>query len=167
MQQPRLFESVNVGDIAELTKGPLTGLHLMRWSAATENWHRIHFDEKFTLEHERLPGLLINGSLKQQLLLQMLKAWASPSGWVWKMSFQFRGMNVAGETLTAWGKVTDLESGPEYGLVGFEIGIRNGVGFESTPGRAVIALPYGEGRPIPYPFQPTSADSARPRSELA
>ena len=148
----RHFESVRVGDVAELIKGPLTTAHLMRWSAATENWHKIHYDQKFTLEHEKLPGLLINGSLKQQFLLQMLKAWAGESGWVWKMAFQFRGMNVAGETLTVWGKVTKVENRPEHGLVEMEIGIRNGAGAESTPGKAVIALPYRNGPPIPYPF---------------
>ena len=28
-----------------LRKGPLTTVHLMRWSAAMENWHKIHYDQ--------------------------------------------------------------------------------------------------------------------------
>jgi acyl dehydratase len=158
-EQQRFFESVNVGDVTELTRGPLTTAHLMRWSGATENWHKIHYDQKFTLEHEHLPGLLINGSLKQQFLLEMLKSWAGSGGRVWKMSFQFRGMNVVGETLTAWGKVKSLGSEKAYGLVEFEIGLRNEKGVESTPGSAVIALPFENGAPLPYPFQPAPAVS--------
>ena len=159
MKQQQFFESVTVGDVAELTKGPLTTAHLMRWSAATENWHKIHYDQKFTLEHERLPGLLINGSLKQQFLVQMLKAWAGPGGRVWKLSFQFRGMNVAGETLTAWAKVKSLSKQAAYGLVEFDIGIRNEKGVESTPGSAVVALPYQNGEALPYPFMPSAAEA--------
>ena len=37
------FEDVNVGDeIPPLVKGPMSPAHLMRWSSAIENWHRIH-----------------------------------------------------------------------------------------------------------------------------
>ena len=38
----------------------------MRWSAAMENWHKIHYDLPFATGHDRLPGLLINGSLQQE-----------------------------------------------------------------------------------------------------
>jgi acyl dehydratase len=157
MTEPRFFESVQVGDMTELTKGPLTTAHLMRWSSATENWHKIHYDQKFTVEHEHLPGLLINGSLKQQFLLEMLKSWARPGGRVWKMSFQFRGMNIVGETLTSWGRIKCLTKEKECGLVEFEIGIRNDKSIESTPGTAVIALPYKDGEQLPYPYHPNPA----------
>lgn len=157
MSEPRHFESVITGDTVELTRGPLTTAHLMRWSGATENWHKIHYDQKFTLEHEKLPGLLIAGSLKQQFLIEMLKTWARPEGRVWKMSFQFRGMNVVGETLTAWARVKSLSKQKTHGLVELEIGIRNEKNVESTPGTAAIALPYRDGPSLPYPFQPEAA----------
>ena len=152
MTKQRFFESVIADDAVELVRGPLTTAHLMRWSGATENWHKIHYDQKFTLEHEQLPGLLINGSLKQQFLVQMLKDWAGPGGRLWKLSFQFRGMNVAGETLTAWAKVKGTTRKSAYGLVELEIGIRNEKGVESTPGSATVALPYENGGVLPYPF---------------
>ncbi len=38
-----VFEDVSIGqEIGPLFKGPLTTAHLMRWSAAMENWHKIH-----------------------------------------------------------------------------------------------------------------------------
>jgi acyl dehydratase len=149
------YEDVQVGqELPQLEKGPLTTAHLMRWSSAMENWHKIHYDLPFTVEHDKLPGLLINGSLKQQFLMQILKDWVGPSGWVWKVSFQFRAMNIAGETLRLWGRVTDKREGPEYGLVSLELGIVNDKGTESTPGKATIALPYRGGPAVPYPFVP-------------
>lgn len=155
MVQARYFEQVSAGDeIPQLAKGPLSTTHLMRWSAAMENWHKIHYDLPFTLEREKLPGLLVNGTFKQQFIVQCLRDWVTPHGWVWKASFQYRAMNLAGETLTAWGRVKERSETPEYGLVELDIGLINEAGKESTPGTAIVALPYREGLAIPYPFVP-------------
>lgn len=147
------FDDVEVGQaVPVLEKGPLTTAHLMRWSSAMENWHKIHYDLPFTLEHDKLPGVLINGSLKQQFMMQLLKDWVGPGGWVWKVSFQFRAMNIAGETLQVWGRVTGKRQAGDMGLVDLEIGITNDKGTESTPGKATVALPLRGGKPLPYPF---------------
>lgn len=152
-----VFEDIAAGDaIGPLFKGPLTTAHLMRWSAAMENWHKIHYDLPFATGHDKLPGLLINGSLKQQFIAQLLKDWAGPTGWLWKLRFQFRAMNLVGERLAVWGKVTatrrvDAPRGA-CGLVDIDIGIRNDAGLESTPGAATVALPLRGGPPLPYPF---------------
>ena len=149
------YEDVPDGFVlARLTKGPLTPVHLMRWSAAMENWHRIHYDRPFAVEHDKLPDLLINGSFKQQFMLQLLKDWAGPRGWVWKVGFQFRAMNKVGETLSIWGRVKSRRETAVYGLVELDIGIVNEHGQESTPGTATVALPYRNGPPLPYPFVP-------------
>jgi hypothetical protein len=149
------FEDVHIGaSLTPLFKGPLTPVHLMRWSAAMENWHRIHYDARFAIEHDKLPDLLINGSLKQQFIMELLKGWAGTEGWVWKASFQFRAKNLVNEKLEIWGTVSDTRRAADFGLVDIDIGIRNDAGQESTPGRAVLALPYANGAPLPYPFQP-------------
>lgn len=154
----RNFEDITVGDeIPFLTKGPLISTHIMRWSAAMENWHRIHYDQVFAVEHDKLPGLLINGSFKRNFLAQLLKDWVGHTGWAWKMNFQMRKMNVVGETLTIWGKVTGKREAEHYGLVDLEIGIRNEHGLESTPGMATVALPFRNGPPVAYPFKPPLA----------
>lgn len=151
----RTFEQVEVGtQIGPLTKGPLTSAHLMRWSAAMENWHKIHYDREFAVEHDKLPGILVNGTLKQQFILQLLKDWAGTEGWVWKVGFQFRAMNVLGETLSVWAKVTGKREEKAYGLVDLDLGVVNDAGKESTPGTAVVALPFEKGGPVPYPFVP-------------
>ena len=151
----RCYEQVTVGEALEpLVKGPLTSAHLMRWSAAMENWHKIHYDREFAVEHDKLPDLLVNGTLKQQFVMQLLRQWAGNDGWVWKVSFQFRAMNVVDETLRVWGRVTGRREAGGFGLVDLELGIVNGGDKESTPGAAVIALPYETGGPVPYPFVP-------------
>jgi len=152
------FEDVPVGlELMRLRKGPLTTVHLMRWSAAMENWHRIHYDRTFAVEHDHLPDLLINGSFKQQFVAQLLKDWAGPAGWLWKLSIRFRAMNQVGETLDVWGRVKAKREAPGFGLVELEIGIQDEHGRESTPGTATVALPLRGGPPLPYPFVPPPA----------
>lgn len=155
----RYFDDVRIGDrLPELIKGPMTTAHLMRWSAAMENWHKIHYDRTFAQEHDQLPDLLVNGSLKQNFLAQLIKDWATLHGWPWKIGFQFRAMDVVGSTLFIWGEVTGLLELERYGLVELKLGIRNHDGQESTPGSATVALPYRNGRAVPYPFVPPSPD---------
>ena len=68
------FDDVTVGQqIAAIDKGTITTTHIMRWSAAIENFHRIHYDQAFATGHDKLPGVLINGSWKQHILIQMIK----------------------------------------------------------------------------------------------
>jgi hydroxyacyl-ACP dehydratase HTD2-like protein with hotdog domain len=144
------LEDVEDGQtIEQLTRGPLLPPHLMRWSAAIENWHRIHYDQPYAVSHEGLPGLLINGSWKQHFVLQLLRRWAGPTGWVWTVDFQFRAMNLVGETLTAWGRVRSAYTVGEFGLVELDTGIANQDGKESTPGTARVLLPRRGGPALP------------------
>jgi len=76
---PLSFEDVHVGmALPVLDKGKMTSLHIMRWSAATENWHRIHYDQTFARDVDGLPDVLVNGSWKQQVVCQFIKDWVRP-----------------------------------------------------------------------------------------
>ena len=147
------FADLSVGDkLPELVRGPMTPVHLMRWSSSIENWHRIHYDLPFAQGHEGLPGLLVNGSWKQHFIVQMLREWAEPDGWLYKVTFQFRQMDVAPTTLRAWAVITGLRERDGLGYVELNLGILNENGVESTPGRATIVLPVSSTTPVPYPF---------------
>ena len=131
-----------------------TPTHLFRWSAAIENWHRIHYDLDFALNHDRNPSLLVQGSWKQSVVPQYLKDWTLPDGWPWKASFEHRAMLVPGDILIMWGRVTEKHEREGLGFVDLEIGMKTQDGVESMPGRATVVLPIRGGRPIPYPFVP-------------
>jgi acyl dehydratase len=149
------FDDISVGqDIPNVVKGPMSVAHVMRWSSAMENWHRIHYDWKFATQHDKLPDVVVNGSWKQHVLIQLLTDWAGERGWLWKTRFQFRGMNHPGDTITAWGRVTATERRGDFGVVQLEIGLRNDKGVEGTPGTATVVLPCRGGPAVPYPFDP-------------
>jgi acyl dehydratase len=149
----REFQSVSVDDVIEpVVYGPLTVMHLVRWCAAMENWHRIHYDERFCQEHEGLPGPLVNGSWKQQILAQLLKDWAGPTGWLLALQYQFRGMDTLGATLTARGRVVGIEARGEHGDVRCEVELVNASGDATTVGEAVIRLPLTGAAPLGIPM---------------
>ena len=149
------FEDIEVGqDLPSLFKGPMTTAHIMRWSAAMENWHPMHFDRRYATEQRGLPDVLVNGSWKQHVVLQFVADWAGETGWPWKIRFQFRGMNVPGDTLEAWGKIVAKHARKPFGVVDLEIGLRNQKGDDGTPGSASVVLPKRNGPAVPYPFDP-------------
>lgn len=154
-----LFEDVTVGSqLPVLSYGVITPVHLVRWSAAIENWHRIHYDADFAINHDGLPERLLNGTFKQHMLTSMVWNWIGPQSWLWKITFRFRGMDVVGDRLEAEGSVTGTERVVGYGLVMIDIGIRNARTAElTTTGQAVAVVRYRGGPEVPYPFVPPAA----------
>ena len=148
------YEDVNVGD--ELPKyiyAP-TPTHLFRWSAAIENFHRIHYDLDFGLNHDKNPSILVHGSWKQSVVPQYLKDFTLPKGWPWKAAFEHRAMLVPGDTLIVWAAVTNKYEKGGMGFIEMDLGMKTQDGVESMPGSATVVLPLKGGADIPYPFVP-------------
>ncbi len=153
-KQQTFFEDVREGmELPKYIYHP-TPTHLFRWSAAIENFHRIHYDLDFGLNHDKNPALLVHGSWKQSVAPQYLKDWTLPKGWPWKASFEHRAMLVPGDILIMWGRVTGLKEKGGMGLVDLELGMTTQDGIESMPGTATVVLPLKDGPEIPYPFVP-------------
>ena len=131
-----------------------TPTHLFRWSAAIENYHRIHYDLDFGLNHDKNPSILVHGSWKQSVVPQYLKDWTLPKGWPWKARFEHRAMLVPGDVLIMWGKVTNKYEKGGMGFIDLDIGMMTQDSVESMPGSATVVLPIRGGADIPYPFVP-------------
>ena len=78
MRQGVFFDDVSVGtDIPVVSKGPLTTAHVVRWSAAMENWAPIHYDWRYVTTEEGYPDLVVNGRLQALLVFELARAHAS------------------------------------------------------------------------------------------
>jgi acyl dehydratase len=155
------WDDLAVGSrVGELDKGPITTSHIMRWSAAVENWHRIHYDYRFATGHDKLPDVLINGSWKQHVLVQLAKDALGLNGWLWKIKFRYKKMDVAGDTIRASAEVVDKQAIDGLGFVTLRIVLTNQNGEVSTAGFAIGVLPLPGGPKVPYPFQPKPAYEA-------
>ena len=65
-KQQLYYEDVEEGmELPKYIYNP-TPTHLFRWSAAIENFHRIHYDLDFGLNHDRNPSILVHGSWKTE-----------------------------------------------------------------------------------------------------
>jgi len=73
--------------VREVTVGPV---QMFRYSAATFNGHRIHYDRDYARDVEGYPGLVVHGPLIATLLLEFLQAQVAPGRPVER--FEFRAM---------------------------------------------------------------------------
>jgi acyl dehydratase len=160
MQAPS-FEQMQPGvTFGPLRKGPMSTAHVMRWSAAVENFHRIHYDLPFATGHDGLPGIPVNGSWKQHVLVQLLKDVAGPAGWLWRMGFRYKAMDLAGDTILVQARVASTTTLDGLGFVGLQVLQSTQKGGASTVGAALLVMPLQGGRPVPYPFEAKPAYEA-------
>jgi len=75
---------------------------LFAFSAATVNSHRIHYDQAYATEVEGYPGLVVQGPLIALLLLE-----AMPARPLTRFAFRALKPALAGETITARGRLVD------------------------------------------------------------
>jgi acyl dehydratase len=147
------FDDIAVGScLGTLDKGVMTTAHIMRWSAAVENFHRIHYDHRFATGHDGLPDVLINGSWKQHVLAQLVKDSLGPDGWLWKIRFRYKKMDVAGDSIRGRADVVAKEVVDGLGFVTLRVALTDQNDKVSTAGYAIGVLPVRGGPPVPYPF---------------
>lgn len=126
--------------LPSLDKPRFTSTHILRWLAAQQNWDKIHFDQQFCSEVARLQAPVINGALKQHLIVQFLAA-AIPHAWPWRVDYQFMGLDYVGDRLRVQGVVTASQVlGPRV-FLSVQVEIVNTDRSEvTTRGKAVLLL---------------------------
>jgi len=157
----REYEDVDIGDtLGEIDKGVMSTAHIMRWSAAVENFHRIHYDWRFATGHDGLPDVLINGSWKQHVLIQMVKDGLGDRGWLWKLRFRYKKFDVAGDAIRGRAQVIGKQVVGGLGFVTLQVQLSNQRDEISTAGHAIGVLPLRGGPAVPYPFPEQTAYAA-------
>ena len=138
----RHFEDVSVGDVLPpVVKGPMTTTHLVRWAAANGNYARIHWDLPFAQLQQGLANVVVNGSLKNQYLGQLMIDFAGEEGWFRRFFVQHRGMDFPGDVLTASGVVTEKREFDGFGLVDCAVELNNSRSHQTAAGQATVVLP--------------------------
>jgi acyl dehydratase len=154
--QQRCFEDVTVGmDLPPVVKGPITTTHLVRWAAANGNYARIHWDLPLAQLHQELPNVVVNGSLKNQYLGQLLINFAGDEGCFKRFYVEHRGMDFPGDVLTASGTVTSKREQDGFGYIDYQVGLKNSRGEQTASGWANIVLPRrGHSLPLVWEGEP-------------
>lgn len=116
-----------------------TNVSLFLYNAAIWNAHRIHYDERYTTEVEKHPGVVIDGPLQGDWLTQTVLEWLGDDGEMVAFQYSNRRASYLGETLTSGGTVTSVD--PVSGEVTLDLCITNAEGQVTTPGSATVRLP--------------------------
>ena len=134
------WEDVEEGtEVSPLEKHPTTQ-QLVMYAGASGDFYQIHYDNDFA-KNNGLPGVIIHGALKNAFLGQLMTDWIGEGGTLRKLSCQYRGMDVPGDTLTCKGTVTRKYQEGGQNLVDCDIWLENEKGEKTTPGSATVALP--------------------------
>ena len=134
------FEDAQEGmEIPPLVKKP-TPRQLVQYAGASGDFYEIHYNETYA-KGNNLPGIIIHGALKNAFLGQLVTDWIGEWGTLKKLSCQYRGMDVPGDTLTCKGKVAKKYTKDGENYVELELWLENGKGEKTTPGQAVVTLP--------------------------
>ena len=135
------FEEVEVGlDLPPLAKHP-DMLQLFMFSAITWDTHRTRWDIPYSVDVEKLPGILTHGHLQGSFLCQMLSDWIGPEGRLKSINYQNRANTIAGDELTCKGRVTGKSEEKGGGLVTCEVWVEKQDGQVTTTGEATVELP--------------------------
>lgn len=111
------FDDVEVGsEIPPLTKGPYTVMTMAKFAAMYGDFYPSHYDNKWAMEVDRLPGAIAHGTQITSYLSQLLTDWIGPNGALKKFASQVRAQTFVGDTLTMKGRVTNkyIKDGENY-----------------------------------------------------
>ena len=123
--------------LPRLHTGPWTSSHIVRWCAAQQNWDKIHYDLAYATQVAKLPGTVINGALKQHLIVRFLEQ-ALPQAWVWRLDYRFGAMDLVGQSLEIHGTVSDTRERDGKTFIRIDFAIRNvEQDLDTTTGTAV------------------------------
>lgn len=144
MRTPAIAKAAQEGAaIPALTVRPTT-VQLFRFSAATWNAHRIHYDQAYAREQESYPDVLVQSHLHGCFLTRAVLAWAPPRAALRRLRWENRGTAVPGDELTTTGVIAAVEHCPEGHIVRLDLEERNQDQQLCARGSAELLIPHDE-----------------------
>ena len=111
---------------------------LFLYNAVIWNPHRIHFDETYTTQVEKHPGIVIDGPLQGDWLAQVVTNWLGESGSLVEFEYSNRKASYLGQTLTSGGEIESVD--PATGEIRLKLFVKDEAGDITSPGSAVVHL---------------------------
>jgi acyl dehydratase len=105
---------VEVGSTAPVLRRRIELVDMVAYAGATWDWHRMHYDPGFVAQ-KRLPAPVVDGQVFGALLVEQLQDWLGPDAWVRALSFRFKSLVFAGETVRCESEVVAVD-GDEVSL---------------------------------------------------
>jgi acyl dehydratase len=113
--------------------------HWNRYAAVNDEFVPIHMDDEAGRD-AGYPTAFGMGNLQWAYLHNLLRQWVGEEGRIEKMSCQFRGANVKGQTVTARGKVTAVVADGGRRVIELDVWTEDQDGRRLAPGRATVSV---------------------------
>jgi len=134
------YEDIEAGsELPTLVKCPTT-MQLVKFAGASGDYYQIHYDKDFA-QANGLPRVIVHGWLVLSFLGQMITDWMGEGGVLVKLAGSYKGMNLVGEEIFCYGKVTKKYLEDNRYLARLEIWAENPRGERTVSGSAVVTLP--------------------------
>jgi hydroxyacyl-ACP dehydratase HTD2-like protein with hotdog domain len=117
-----------------------THVQLFRFSAATWNPHRIHYDRPYA-QDEGYPDVLVQSHLHACYLAQTVCEWAGPDARLLRFEWQNRAIAMPGDVLTCTGEVVAVDEWNGQIRATCSLTETNQGGVVCAPGRAALTWP--------------------------
>ena len=132
------IDQLKTGDALPDVVNTPDNVQLFFYNAALWNGHRIHFDLPYATEVEGYPGLVIAGPMIGDWMSQCVVDWLGDDGRLRRFSYSNRRAAYIGDTLTARGRVSEVDR--HDALVHLNLEVVNGDGEVVAPGTATVWL---------------------------
>jgi acyl dehydratase len=138
----RTWEDVTEGEELPGFQMKLTATKMVEQVSGSQDFYPVHHDTEFAREAGHAE-IFYNTGFTQATLSRLLTDWVGTEGWVKKMSFQMRKMNIPNDTIHAKGVVTGKSEGDGgMGEVTLDIWLENDRVGITTPAEATVLLPH-------------------------
>jgi acyl dehydratase len=97
-----------VGDAVPVLERTLEIHDLVAYGSATWDWHPMHYDRRWS-DEAGLPGPVVDGQMLGALMAEQVLDWLGPRAFVQSLSFRFKAMVFAGETVRCIGSVSAVD----------------------------------------------------------
>jgi acyl dehydratase len=136
------FDDVAVGDELEARmRGPFTVMEMAKFGAMIGDFYPAHYDHKWAVERDRVPGVVVYGLLNTVHMGQLLTDWVGAYGRLRKFSQRGRAQVYVGDTIQITGRVTAKYVRDGENCLDCEMFGHNQDGHLVEDGRGTVVLP--------------------------
>jgi acyl dehydratase len=136
----RHWEDVGIGQVIEGHQTCLGWTDIARQVSGSQDWNSVHHDPDYARDsgHE---SVFFNTGWTSAMLARVVTDWMGPYGWLQRLEFQMRQMNIPGDTVTARAEPTAKRL-DDLGrrLVELKVWLENDRVGVTTIGTAVVRL---------------------------
>lgn len=135
------WEDVAVGDELPGFSFALGWTRMAQQVSGSQDFYAVHHDPEFARAGGH-SGIFYNTGFTRACLGRLLTGWIGDDGWLKKLRFEMRRMNMNGDTMTVKGKVVEKREVPGAdNEVDIELWVENDREGITTPAFATVTLP--------------------------